>query len=421
MLELLTTATRRLAPLVCALSLGMAALPGGAEAQNLFAPAITVNDDVITTYELQQRERMNAVLNAPGNLEELAREQLIDDRLRVAAAAREGIVPTEEQVTEGMAEFAGRANLSREEFVAALAQGGVSEQTFRDFVRAGVAWRELVRQRFGPQSQVSEVEIDRAQNAQDSGSNVRVLLSEIIIPAPPPQAEQVRALAQRISQVRSEAEFSAAAREYSATQSRGNGGRLPWQDLTDLPPVLRPIVLGLSPGEVSDPLPITNAVALFQLRGIEETGYTAPEIGAVEYAAYFMPGGRSPETLARARVLAQTVDRCDDLYGVAKGQPANVLDRQTLPPAQLPADYAIELSKLDPGEASTALTRANGQSLVFLMLCSRSSVAPQQGEDGEDAAPAREELALGLRNRRLGALADGYLAELRAEARIVER
>ncbi|KMK67602.1 peptidylprolyl isomerase [Puniceibacterium sp. IMCC21224] len=404
-------------PRLCAVVLGaffVLALPVGSRAQGLFAPAITVNDAVITGFELEQRALMLKLLNAPGDPSTLAREQLIDDRLRVQAAKAAGLVPAEEEVLDGMTEFASRAQLSREEFVESLGASGVAEQTFRDFVIAGVAWRQLVQARFGPRVRINEAEIDRALSSGGSGAgSVRVLLSEIIMPAPPPEAEAVRARAQQIAQYTTEAEFSAAARKYSATASRGAGGRLPWQNLSDLPPVLQPLVLGLAPGKVTAPLPIPDAVALFQLRGIEETGYTAPEITAVEYAAYYMPGGRSSDTLARARVLAGKVDRCDDLYGAAKGQPEEVLERGSKAPADIPTDIAIELSKLDPGEVSTALTRANGQTLVFLMLCGRSTAI--------SADASREDLAIGLRNRQLGSQADSYLAALRADARITER
>ena len=47
--------------------------------------------------------------------------------------------------------------------------------------------------------------------------------------------------------------------------------------------------------------------------------------------------------------------------------------RGSLPPADIPQDIAIELSKLDPGEVSTALTRSGGETLVFLMLCARNA------------------------------------------------
>ena len=395
-----------------ALTVGVALTFGVAPvaAQNMFAPVVKVNDSVVTAYELEQRIRMMTLLRAPGNIQELAREQLIDDRLRMQAARIAGVNPTPEEVLDGMTEFASRANLTREEFTQALEANGVAEQTFRDFVRAGLSWRLLVQERFAGRVNLSEAEIDRALGAS-GGSSVRVLLSELIMPAPPRQAEAVNERAQRISQIRSEAAFSAEARRYSATATRRNGGRLPWQNLEDLPPTLRSIVLGLAPGEVSAPIPLPNAVALFQLRDIEETGFTAPTYAAIEYAAYYMPGGRSDATLAQARVLAQKVDRCDDLYGVAKGQPPEVLDRQALPPSEIPTDIAFELSKLDPGEVSTALTRANGQNLMFLMLCGRTT------EINDDFD--RDQFALGLRNQRLASLAESYLSQLRADARIV--
>lgn len=396
-----------------ALVLSVAGWVGPASAQGLFSPAITVNDKVITGYELQQRARMVQVLRTPGNPQEVAREQLIDDRLRLQAAEAAGIIPSPEEVLEGMAEFASRANLSREQFVQILASEGVSEQTFRDFVRAGLSWRLLVRARFGGRANVSEDELDRALASDGGVGNIRVLLSEIIIPAPPGQEQLVQDRANRIAQTRSEAAFSAAAREFSATSTRASGGRLPWRNLSDLPPPLQPIVLGLAPGEVTDPLPLPNAIALFQLRAIEETGYSAPRVAAVDYAMFMIPGGRSDAALAQARVIASRSDRCDDLYGLAKGQPPEVLERQTLPVGDIPTDIAFELSKLDPGETSTALTRNNGQSLVLLMLCGRTLEINQEAD--------RDQLALGLRNQRLTALSDGYLAQLRAQARIIER
>ena len=54
------------------------------------------------------------------------------------------------------------------------------------------------------------------------------LLSELVIPAPPGQEAQAQAIAQRLSEtVRSEAQFAAAARQYSAVPTAPEGGRLP--------------------------------------------------------------------------------------------------------------------------------------------------------------------------------------------------
>lgn len=388
-------------------------IPAASFSQSQFSPAIQVNDQAITGFELKQRKRMLELLRAPGNLNELARTQLIEDRIKLQVARDMGIRASQEQVLDGMSEFAGRAGLDREQFVKILKANGVAEETFRDFVRAGVVWRDVVRARFAPRTQISEAEVDRALGQQGGGSSVRVLLSEIIIPAPPGQEAAVRERAQKISELTSISAFSAQARKHSATATRGKGGRLPWRDLNELPPQLRPILLGLRPGEVTDPLPLQGAVALFQLRKIEEGAYNAPEVAAVEYAAYYMPGGRSAETLAKARVLKGKIDRCDDLYGVAKGQPEQVLERGTKAPKDIPTDIAYELSKLDAGEVSTALTRADGETLVFLMLCGRTTTQAE----GAD----REQISIGLRNKRLATQAEGYLAQLKSEARIVEK
>lgn len=389
----------------------IAALAGPVAAQNMFAPVASVNDSVVTEFEVQQRVKFLQILNARGATRKAAIESLISERLRGEAIRDAGLNLSEEGINAALEEFAGRANLSRVEFTAALARAGVEKETYRDFVINGIAWRDLIRARYGSRVNVSEVEIDRALASQGSGgSNIRVLVSEIIIPAPPPQAARVAAVAEKIAQSSTAAEFSSYARKYSATATRPAGGRLPWQALSDLPPALQPLILSLAPGEVTQPLNIPNAVALFQLRDIEETSKPSKTYSAIEYAAYYMAGGRSAETLQQAANLKNEVDVCDDLYAFAKGQPESVLDRETLPPAKIPQDFAIELSKLDEGEVSTALTRSEGQALVFLMLCGRTAE--------QNAEVNREDIAGSIRQRRLSGFADSLLSELRAEARI---
>ncbi|QGX98246.1 peptidylprolyl isomerase [Roseovarius faecimaris] len=382
-------------------------------AQNAFEAVIKVNDQAITRYEIEQRARMLQLFRSPGNLPELAREQLIEDRLKLSAARASGVVLSEEDVEAGVEEFAGRANMTGEQLIRALEGAGVGASTLRDFVRVGITWRELNRARFSSRVSVTEDDLDRAKAAiSGSSSSVRVLLSEIIMPAPPSQAMAVQERASRISQVTTEAEFSAQARRYSASRTRARGGRMDWVPLTQLPPALRPIILGLAPGEVTDPLPLEGAVALFQLRDIEEVDAPEPEYAAIEYAAYYIPGGRSDAALATARQIEDNTDTCDDLYGTALGQPEEVLERTSLAPAEIPQDIAIELAKLDPGEVSATLTRNNGQTLMLLMLCGRSPLLEGEG-------PTDQDLTLFITNRRLDSFANGYLEELKAEARIV--
>ncbi|SLN43460.1 Chaperone SurA precursor [Falsiruegeria litorea R37] len=389
--------------------LGLA--PVQATSQSLFAPAIRVNQEVITRFELEQRELFLQILRFPGNPAEVARKGLIEDRLRQQVMKEAGLDIPPEDVQQGIDQFASQGNLSPEEFIQALGQAGVSEETVRDFITVQLAWRDYVSARFLSRARPTEAEIDRALG-RGGGGGIQVLLSEVIIPVTPQTVDQVDEVAQQIASLKTYDDFSAAATQFSASDTRNNGGRMNWLSVSSLPPALQPIILGLNPGEITDPIALPNAVALFQMRGIQEIATGAPRYSSIEYATYFLSGGRTPETLATAGQIARYVDSCDDLYGVAKGQPESVLDRVTAKPSEIPQDIALELAKLDPGETSSALTRNNGQTLVFLMLCNRTADLAQDA--------SREEVANALTQQRLQSFAESLLAQLKADAIIEE-
>lgn len=382
---------------------------GVAQAQNLFAPAVSIDETVVTHYEIDQRLKMMQLFRTPGASQATARDALIEDRLKMAEMRRAGLNMPDESLQQAMEDFASRANLSLEEFTQVLNSSGIDQATLRDFVIVGVSWRDFIRSRYGNRAQISEAEVDAAMGAAGgSGSAIEVLLSEIIIAAPPPRAQAAMATAQRISQLTSTGAFEAAARQHSALPSKGQGGRLPWLPIANYPAGLRALLLDLAPGEITDPLPITNGVALFQMRDIREVAQDIPPSAAVEYAAFYIPGGLTDAGLRAARQIDNRVDTCDDLYGEARGLPEERLDRSSLPPADIPQDVALELAKLDPGETSYVLTRAEGETLVFLMLCGRTPSL--------DTEVDRDAVRSQLRSRRLAGYADAHLADLRASA-----
>lgn len=384
--------------------------PLAVSAQNLFAPAAFVNDKVITEYEVEQRTRFLQVLGAPGNLREEARERLIEERLQLSAASRFNLTVTDEQVQAGIEEFASRANLSGEQLLIELDKAGIAPQTMRDFVSAGLIWRELVQGLFGPRSQVSEAEVDRALAQTGSSGGLRVLLSEIVLPTTPEFAARTEALLPEIQRMDSITAFSTAASQYSAAPSRARGGQLDWRAASSLPPEVRNQVVSLQPGQLTRPIQVNNAVAIFQLRDKREAQAVAAGSFTVEYAQFYLPGGRTADALSNARKVREEVDTCGDLYGVNKGNPEEQLVITTLPESDVPADIRRELDKLDANEVSTGLTRNNGQTLVFLMLCGRT---PTLTDD-----VAREDVRRQLVNDRLLSFATSYMAELRADALI---
>lgn len=394
------------AALVAALSAPVALMPISAAAQDgsPFDAVLRINDGVITRYELDQRKLFLKLLRVPGDPEKEALRGLTQDRLAAAEAKRFGLRLTREQMTAGMDEFAGRASLTTDQFIDALSEAGVSVETFRDFVGNGLIWRELVRGRYLPTVSITEAEIDRVIANGTVNTAMQLLLSEIILPVtgdPEPQQELARQLRAEIT---TEDGFAAAARRYSASPSAGRGGRLDWTPTSQLPPQIVQLVLALGPGQVSDPVTLPNAVAVFQLRDVAEDTSAEGPLVEVQYAEFLLPNIEG--VLAEAAALHARVDTCQDLYAEARGLPEDRLTVETRTVPEVPADVALQLAQLDAGEYSASITRGGWR--VFLMLCGRGP----KGEGPIDRNAIREQLI----SQKLTMLSETYLEELRSEA-----
>ncbi|MCE5972851.1 peptidylprolyl isomerase [Sinirhodobacter sp. WL0062] len=383
-----------------------------AQSASPFAPVIMVNDLGITAFEIEQRVKFLELLRQTGDLQAEAEKALIEDRLRESAAKRAGITLSAEALSSGMSEFAGRANLTTEQFVQELSQVGIEEQTFRDFVSAGLLWRDAIRAKYANRIRITAADIDHAMLLEsERGQTARVLISEIIIPTPPGQEAEAMAAARRASAASGDAAFSALAREFSATESAPRGGHLDWMEVSNMPPALRPVIMGLKPGQASAPMQIPNAVAVFMLRSIDEGGKAPATAQTLEYTRFIVGPATAAQTASDAGSIAARVDRCDDFYGIAKDLPAERLIRETLPQGAIPQDIAIALASMDIGE-TRALQRGANTELVT--LCKREKTLAE----GE-TAPTRDEIGQRLTNQRLNAYSDSDIADLLANAVIV--
>ena len=376
------------------------ALPGPAAAQSsAFSPRVQVDGRVITHYEYDQRLRFMTLLNAPGDLRLEAEKSLIEDRLRLIAADRMKIRVTPDQIAAGMAEFAGRFEMQPEEFVTILEQNGVAAATFRDFVHAGLAWREVVRQKFGPRAleSIYEPEIDRAMSALTQKATTRVLLSEILIPA------SKRNLANELSaSLKGEGAFAAAARTHSTGPTAAQGGRVDWRNAAVLPQQVVAVLEGMAPGEVSAPVRLPDGqYAVYLLRQVEQRDKMTPQTTAVTYARLALPGAGTPATEAAVASIRARVGTCNDLNAWG------TVTQETVAQSALPRDLAPRLAGLDANEM---VIYASGGTQMVLMLCSRRVAG--EGEPDRDAVRAR------LAEQRVNSESEMYLQQLRSNANI---
>lgn len=388
------------------LALAVAVLAAPAFAQNPFETVLRVNEGIITRYEIAQRTALMRVLRMPETSTAAAEQALIEDRLKLGAAREADLLPTQEDIGFGVEDFAARAGISVEEFLLALDDVGIAPETVRDFVATSIGWGEVLRERFTAQARPSEAEIDRAMTLGTPSSRARVLLSEIVLPLEPglEQATQERAAA--IAQLTSFDAFAAAARRFSIGPTRADGGRLDWRPISSLPPQVAGRFLSLGPGDVTEPIVLGNTLALFQLRALEDAEPRIGDNAQLDYAVLRLVGEETaPGILATWRSRA---DGCADLFTIHPGADEARLQRREAERSALSAALRSVLDGLDPGEA--AALPGSGAPGEVVMLCARSAIRE------EDVS--REEVAQQLFARRLEALGDSFLAQLRADARI---
>lgn len=402
----------RRACLGIAAALAVLAAPVPGMAQNMFAPALHVNDRVITNFDIAQRMRLLEVLNVGAeDLREEAIRRLTEEAVQAFHARRAGVRIARDELAEGVAEFAARADMEAEEFIAELSRAGVEEAAFREFIEVGLMWRAMVRARFVPRVNITSAEVDRALSVSAIRGTQRVLLSEIFLPSDPEFAEAVAEILPQILAITSFEDFASAARQVSIAGSREQGGRLEWLDIDALPAQVRAQVRDARPGAIIGPIEVPGAFGIFQVRATDSRREIPADRVRVDYKTLLLPGGRSEANAARLAEIRARVDRCTDLNAFARDLSEEALRRDEALVRSLPQDVALELARMDEKQISANMVQ--GGNLVVLMLCSRTLEFEEP--------PTRDQVRNRLRDQRLNQLADNWLAELIAEAEIRRR
>lgn len=393
--------------LTCALL--MTGVVSSADAQGMFSTVRKVNDQVITGYDVEQRILFMELLNvgaADMRAEAIAR--LTDEAVQRDAARRLSLRVTRDEVLEGITEFASRANMTADEFIAALAEGGVARESLETFVEAGLLWRQYVAQRFPALVSVNASDVARARDTVAIVGTTRVLMSEIFLPTDPQFADAVAQIMAMIEAAQTTEEFSSLAREFSLAGTRDQGGRLEWLPIENLPPQIAGLMRAARPGEVVGPIDLSGAIAYFQLRALDSSRVIPTENMRLTYARLLLPGGRSDANLQTVATIRATARVCADLGPFARGLSQDALVERSEFLRAIPQSDAVELARLDRNEVSA--NTVEGNNLVVLMLCAREL-------DGEDL-PSPAQVNSIVFDQRLSGLAEAKLRELVADADI---
>ena len=139
---------------------------------NLFQTAVKVNDQVITNYEIFQRKQMMQAFGEKNITQKNIINLLINERLYIQAGIELNISPSENDVKSGINDFAARGKLTAGELLEYLKLQNISTETFKNFIKVGITWREVIRIRFKKLNSISKKEIDIASKNENFTSSI---------------------------------------------------------------------------------------------------------------------------------------------------------------------------------------------------------------------------------------------------------
>jgi len=125
---------------------GLSAPLAGTQVQAQSQIRYVVNNQAVTSYDIQRRAAFLRIQNRRGNVQQLAAEEMIDQAVRAAEIRRRGIRVSDDQVAAAYERFARSNNMSPSQMNQVLNQTGVTPAHFREFIRAQMGWGQVLQQ-----------------------------------------------------------------------------------------------------------------------------------------------------------------------------------------------------------------------------------------------------------------------------------
>ncbi len=249
--------------------IAIALLPVTAGAELISGIAAIVNDDVITTYEVEKEaalvakemeKRSPAEAADKTALSKTALNRLIDKKLIEQKIKELDIRVSEEEVRQSIEDVKKQNKLTQEALVAALAAQGLTFDQYKTQLKEQLERLRLMSQEVRAKIQVGEREMreyydaNRAKYGEEEFFHARQIYFKIGKDAPVSEVERVTAKAVKVLQeAKSGKDFAELAKKYSDDPAAAkDGGDLGTFKKGDMIPEIERAVDTMKPGEISD-------------------------------------------------------------------------------------------------------------------------------------------------------------------------
>ena len=383
----------------------------------------SVNNDMITSYDLKQRMLLLIVTSGVqvtqenyASFQQQALHSLIDERLQQQELDHWKVKVTDEDVDQEIARMAAQSNLKPDQLLSELKRVGVEPATLRAQIAAESGWSQLVGGRYHSSANVGTAQVDSLMDKVIAdGQKPQYLVAEIFLDntTAGSAANALQGAKQLREQIANKvAPFQAVARQFSNAPSAGNGGDAGWLVSGNIDPAIESALTPLKAGEMSEPIVTKDGVYIYLMR--QKTDGNADMVFRIKQAAVPLPANASPAEIASANAALASfrsrVNSCeafDELNG--KGPTGvQVTDLGDAQLSTLLTNYADALRPLKNNQVTEPLR--NSQNMNVLYVCDRQLAG--------NNALSRDQVETNLVNQRLSMLGKRYLRELRTTATI---
>lgn len=399
---------------------------GAGHSQSVQQVAAIVNDEVISTYDLDQRVKMVLASSGvqPGtDIIDKVKQQIlraiVDERLKLHEAEKNKITVSDDEVTKAIDDIAKRNNLPQNAIQQMLDRAGVSMDTLRQQVRADTAWNKLMMDKFSSRVFVSDADVDaELKRLTDSFSEEQYQVSEIVLNVNDPKDdEDVHRTAQRLlEQMQKGTPFNAIAQQFSQSPSAAQGGDLGWVLPDDLDPEVAKDIVRMVPGQVTAPIRTSTGYQIIALRSRRKGSDGEPgQLISVTLKQVFVPVSRehteAEVKAARGKLEAvrTKINGCAGLDRFADGAQVIASDLGKVPFNEIAPFFRSTVVNLEPGQSSPPVEGPAG--IHVLVMCDR-----EMTEGVKAAPPTREEVENRLWAEKMAGLERRYLRDLRRDS-----
>ena len=237
-------------------------------AQTLDRIIAIVNDDVITSQELQQRiedfKRQMTMKGAPVPSDDIMHKQVLErmvlDSIQLQLAKAQGIRIDDLTLNRMLESIASNNKTSLDQLRRSLQAQGISFSTFREQTRDDMVIRQLQQRMILSRVSVSEQEIDQFLEQQGQlGADDKYHIAHILIATPEAAApDDIQAAFDRAEKVRAHLQdgepFRNVALQFSEGRQALDGGDLGWRSAAELPALFLQAVQQMNKGDISPAL-----------------------------------------------------------------------------------------------------------------------------------------------------------------------